>query len=173
MQSGQGLSFEQAVELKPQQIKEVAFAPDIVLQNPRLWWPVNYGAQNLYRLRLEFIQDSVVSDVEEVALGVREISKELHELDSCHGLQLHINGRKIFCRGGYIQHELLFDWDRERMETEVRYFTSANLNMVYFEDIPNPPDAFLEACDRYGLLFGACFYSCYWLRPGTGLCSRR
>lgn len=165
--SGTDVFFEQQVELAPGQSKEVTFDPFPVLQNPRLWWPVNYGSPNLYSLNLAFKADKLISDSEEVTFGVREVSREFHKLDGFNGMQLHINGEKIFCRGGYIQHEVLFDWDKERMETEVKYFTSANQNMVYFEDIPNPPDEFLDACDRYGLLFGTCFYGCYWLRPGT------
>ena len=78
-----------------------------------------------------------------------------------------VNGQKIFCRGGYIQPEMMFDWDARRMETEMRYYAQANLNLIYFEDIPNPPEPFLELCDRYGMLFGNVFYSCFWLRPGS------
>ncbi len=162
-----GLKFRQAVTLAPGETKLVEFSPKPVMENPRLWWPVNYGPQNLYHLSITFEADEQVSDREEVTFGVREVTRRLHQRDGWHGLQLHVNGRKIFCRGGYIQPEILFDWDRRRMETEIRYFTQANLNLVYFEDIPNPPDEFLDLCDRYGLLFGNCFYSCYWARPGT------
>ena len=49
----------------------------------------------------------------------------------------------------------------------MRYYAGANMNLIYFEDIPNPPEPFLELCDRYGILFGHCAYSCYWLRPDT------
>ena len=165
--AGTGLSFEQPVEVAPGQTKTVSFDPPPAFSEPRLWWPVNYGPQNLYDVRLGFYIDGRVSDEEVVRFGVREVGKELYKLDGAHGMRLHINGQKIFCRGGYIQPEVMFDWDAERMETEIRYFTQANLNLVYFEDIPNPPAGFLEACDKYGLLFGNCFYSCYWLRPGT------
>ena len=76
---------------------------------------------------------------------MREVGYEMHELDGWHGRRVLVNGQKIFCRGGYIQPELLFDWDARRMETEIRYYAEANLNLIYFEDIPNPPDAFLDA----------------------------
>ena len=54
------------------------------------------------------------------------------------------------------------------MDTEVRYLTEANMNLTYFEDVSNPPDEFLDACDKYGLMFGNCFYGCYWMTPGSG-----
>ena len=163
-----GLSFAQPVELAAGETRRVSFSPEPVIPNPRLWWPAGYGPQNLYRLALGFEADGQVSDREEVAFGVRQIGTELHESGGWHGLRLLINGQRIFCRGGYIQPEILFDWDARRMEAEVRYFTQANLNLVYFEDIASPPDAFLDACDRYGLLLGNCFYNCYWVTPGSG-----
>jgi exo-1,4-beta-D-glucosaminidase len=91
----------------------------------------------------------------------------MHELNGWHGRRVLVNGRRIFCRGGYIQPELIFDGDARRMEAEMRYYAGANMNLIYFEDIPNPPEPFLELGDRYGILFGHCAYSCHWLRPGT------
>ena len=167
-----GTQFEQEVELGPGETKKVVFTPadcpQMVLENPRLWWPKNYGAQNLYNLSLRFETAGEISDEENVTFGIREITKVLHELDGQHGLRLHVNGRKVFCRGGYIQPEILYDWDAKRSDTEIRYLTSANLNLVYFEDIANPPEHFTNACDKYGLMWGNCYYGCWWMTPGSG-----
>jgi len=166
-----GATFEQMVGLAPGETKEVVFKPDrfgqLVIANPRLWWPNNCGEQHLYEMSLRFELDGQVSDEEDVTFGIRQITKELHKLDEAHGLRLHVNGRRVFCRGGYIQPEILYDWDVRRMEAEVRYLTSANLNLVYFEDVPNPPDALLDLFDRYGLMYGKCFYGCYCFQPNT------
>ena len=51
-------------------------------------------------------------------------------------------------------HQRYADWTPERIDSEIRYYADANLNLIYFEDIPNPPEPFLDLCDRYGLLFG-------------------
>ena len=170
--AGTSVTFQREVELAPGETRRVVFseqqAPQPVLDNPRLWWPNNYGPQNLYRLGLKFRIGNDVSDHAETTFGVREITKELYRLDDAHGLQLHVNGQRILCRGGYIQPEVMYGWDSQRMETEIRYLTEANLNLVYFEDISNPPDEFLDLCDRYGLMFGNCFYGCYWMTPGSG-----
>jgi hypothetical protein len=166
-----GLTFEKEVELRPGETRTVVLShrdvPQLVMQKPRLWWPRNYGPQNLYTLSLSFDAGGAVSDAQSTTFGVRKIARELYELDRQHGLRLNVNGQRIFCRGGYIQPEVLFDWDEKRMDTEVRYWAGANLNHVYFEDIANPPDEFLDACDRHGLLFGNCFYGCYWMTPGS------
>ena len=166
-----GVTFEREVALAPGETRTVEFSPQQppcpVIADPRLWWPRNYGEQNLYSLSLSFRVGRKLSDVEKVTFGVREITSELHELDGEHGRRILVNGKKVFCRGGYIQPEILFDWDAERMDAEIRYLTQANLNLVYFEDIANPPDEFLDACDRHGLMFGNCFYGCYWMTPGS------
>ena len=166
-----GAAFSKEIQLGPWEREEIVFDPDecpqLVMANPRLWWPNGYGEQNLYTLALSVEVDGRPSDQQRATFGIRHVTKTLHELDGAHGLRLHINGEKIFCRGGYIQPEIMYDWDADRMEIEVRYLAGANLNLVYFEDVPNPPDAFLDACDRYGVMFGNCFYGCYWMQPGT------
>ena len=166
-----GGQFEAKVRLAPNESKEVVFSsaeyPALGIGNPRLWWPHNYGPQNLYHLALRFEAAGEAADEQRVQFGIRQVTRELHKLDGAHGLRVHINGQKVFCRGGYIQPELLFEWDADRIEAEIRYLTEANINIVYFEDIPNPPDVFLDLCDRYGLMFGNCFYGCYWMQPGT------
>jgi hypothetical protein len=161
------VNFEQPVELAAHETKVVRIDPKPVMRNPRLWWPVNYGEQYLYDLSLSFDMGDATSDVAKVAFGVRTIGYEMHEINGWHGRRVLVNGQKILCRGGYIQPELMFDWDARRMESEIRYYAQANLNLIYFEDIPNPPSPFLELCDRHGILFGNVFYSCFWLRPGT------
>ena len=163
--AGTDVHFTQPVELAANETKTVAVDPKPVMQNPRLWWPVNYGEQYLYELTLRFEAGGTVSDEEHVRFGVRKVTTEMHEINGWHGRRVLVNGQKVFCRGGYIQPELLFDWDARRMETEIRCYAVANLNLIYFEDIPNPPPVFLELCDRYGVLFGNCFYSCYWRQP--------
>lgn len=168
--AGTGLRFERPVELAPQETKAVTFDPSPVLRQPRLWWPRGQGEQYLYNLVLTFEAAGAAdgaSDRREVRFGVREVSSQMREINGYYGRRVLINGRKVFCRGGYIQPDLLLDCDARRMEAEIRYYAEAGLNLIYFEDIPNPPDPFLELCDRYGIMFGACHYACGWARPGT------
>ncbi|NLS90606.1 MAG: hypothetical protein GXX96_00280 [Planctomycetaceae bacterium] len=160
--AGTNVAFQQPVVLAAYESKPVRVEPKPVIEAPRLWWPVNHGEQHLYELNLELLGTE-----QSVKFGVRQITSEMHELDGWHGRRIMVNGRKIFCRGGYIQPELMLEWDTRRIDNEIRYFADANMNLIYFEDIPNPPDVFLEACDRYGVLFGNCFYACSWVtQPG-------
>ena len=81
-------------------------------------------------------------------------------------MQVHVNGQRVFAQGGWLQPEMLFDMPAARIEAEVRYLAEANLHTVTFEDVPVPSDAFLEACDRYGLMYWCCFYGSFWIQPG-------
>jgi len=164
---GTDLRFDMAVSLGPKETKKIAVAPNPVLENPRLWWPHDYGDQALYELELVCEANGRPSDQKTANFGVRQVSSEIIERNGWHGRRMLVNGQKIFCRGGYIQPEMLLDWSRQRIETEIRYFAEAHLNLIYCEDLPNPPDALLEACDSFGILYGQCFYACGWPRPGT------
>jgi len=167
-----GMTFAREIELAANSTEEITLAadeyPQLTMEHPRLWWPNGYGPQNLYHLLLSFECNGQICDRRLVRFGVREITKVLHELDGEHGLQLHINGRRVFCRGGYIQPEILFSWDKQRIETELRYLSSANFNLLYFEDVPNPPDWFADTCDELGLMYANCYYGCWWMTPESG-----
>jgi exo-1,4-beta-D-glucosaminidase len=165
--SGTEVKFELPISLGPKETKPITVAPNPILKNPRLWWPRGYGPQELYEVELVFEVAGKPSDAKPVQFGVRQGGCEIIGHNGWHGRRVLINGQKIFCRGGYVQPEVLFDWDAHRIETEMRYLAEANLNLIYFEDIPNPPEALLEACDRLGIMFGQCFYACGWPRPGT------
>ena len=117
--TGTDLRFEQPVELAAHETKVVTVDPKPVMHNPRLWWPVNYGEQYLYNLALSFETGRVASDREKVTFGVREIGYELLAIKGWHGRRVLVNGQRILCRGGYIQPELMFDWDARRMETDI------------------------------------------------------
>jgi len=53
----------------------------LMVQNPRLWWPNGYGRQELYNLKLTFEEGSEESDHKQVRFGIREITYELSLFD--------------------------------------------------------------------------------------------
>ena len=63
---GEGIRFEKEVSLYRGEVKEVVFTPEefpqLVIRNPRLWWPLNKGKQELYDLTLKVEFDGKVSD---------------------------------------------------------------------------------------------------------------
>ncbi|MCC7495307.1 MAG: hypothetical protein IT204_23360 [Fimbriimonadaceae bacterium] len=156
-------TFSRPVTLLSHETREITVtatdAPALRLADPQLWWPNTYGGQPLYRLDLRFGESTVST-----RFGIRRVDRELHEADGAPGLRLLINGVRIFQRGGYVQPEMMFAWDRDRVAAELRYLAHANLNYLAFEDIPNPPDWYVDLCDELGLLLWQCYYDCYWLQ---------
>ena len=165
--AGTDHTFEQTVTLNPKETRTVVIKP-FFMQKPKLWFPHGHGEQHLYTLILEAVDKAgTVFDTQDVRFGVRQITTHLHEHRGAYGRQIFINGKRIFCRGGYIQPDAMLEWNRERIKAELRYYKEAGLNLIYFEDIPNPPDWFLDICDEYGILFGNCYFACMWMKPGT------
>jgi hypothetical protein len=83
----EGLSFQKAVTVPARGRSEVRFSapefPQLVVKNPRLWWPNGYGKPELYRLKLTVRDGSDrVTETKSVRFGIREVSYELTALDA-------------------------------------------------------------------------------------------
>ena len=132
------------VVLKPQDY------PALVLHRPRLWWPVTYGDQPLYRLTVEARVDGQTSSQVTRRFGVRTVGSII--LPS-GGRAFTVNGRTIRMTGGAWVPDFLSSWSAQRYRDEVRLMAEGNHTIVRVNGCGIvPPDAFFDACDRYGLL---------------------
>jgi mannosylglycoprotein endo-beta-mannosidase len=148
----EGQTIKQPVTIDPGSTKEVKF-PVFQLNNPRLWWPNGYGAQNLYTIRFQFLEDGqTVSDEEQVTAGIREITTTWNEIT--RSKQVAVNGQKIFIKGGnWIISDAMLRFSDQRYDAEIRYHRDMNLNLirVWGGALIERPE-FYTACDRYGML---------------------
>ena len=162
---------EQEVTIPAGETVQVMLTPaefaQLELRSPRLWWPLGHGSPELYELQTEFLlDDGECSSRTATSFGIREVTKVLHEVDGEFGLRLTVNGRRIFCRGGYLQVDTLLDQEmlgEERLNAEFRYLAAAGINTICYEDLPNPPEVLFDLCDRYGIMVWHCFFQCHWL----------
>ena len=146
------IHFRQEVELAAHESKRVTFTPEkfaeLNLSHPRLWWPWQMGAQNLYEMKIDFRINGQVSDSQQVRFGIREVTSEL--TPEGHRL-FRVNGQKMLVRGAGWWSDMLLRLSPERQEAEIRYARDMNLNVLRmdgkFED-----DNFLDLADRYGML---------------------
>lgn len=163
--------FSEEVEVPSGDTLTVRFSekefPQLRIHNPYLWWPNGYGKQYLHNLKLSFEIKDRISDTKNTLFGIREISSRLKELDGEYGRIFLVNGQRIFCRGGWIQPDMILDMSPERIYAEGRLMAEANVNMIACEDMPSPPDKLMEVYDKYGLLMWETFYQCYTSYPGT------
>ncbi len=150
----ESLEFSQNVRLAAHETRVVHFTPEVA--HPRLWWPAQVGAQELYPLELSFETGGAVSDTSRTEFGIREITSEL---DSKLHRVFHINGKNILIRGAGYTFDMLLRSTPEHQEAELRYVRDMNLNAIRFEG-KLEDDHFLELCDRYGILVLAGWCCC-------------
>ncbi len=151
----ENIRFEQEVELSAGEKQEVFFKPNefpvLRLSNPRVWWPVNLGEQNLYVLKLYCYVDSALSDQATTRFGIRDARTELNDED---WRTYYINGAKILIRGGaWMTCDMLLRLTKERYEALIRYAREAGLNMLRSEGFSiRETDTFYDLCDEYGVM---------------------
>lgn len=154
------IRVSQRVSLKPQETRSVTFTPadypQLNIPQPRIWWPVHQGAQNLYRLELEFETAGQVSDRQISRFGIREVTSEL---DAQNHRVFKVNGRNVLIRGGGWASDIFLRFLPERLKTEFQYVKDMNLNAVRLEG-QLQPDYFFDLADEFGVLVIAGWCCC-------------
>lgn len=158
------------VSLKANQIREIQLSPQeykaLSVHNPYLWYPNGYGKQYLHKLKLSFEVAGDTSDVKDVTFGIRQITSDLKQIGNDYGRIFYINGKRIFCKGGWVQPDLLLDMNRKRVFDEARLMADANINILGCEDAPSPLEDVMESYDKYGLMYWEVFFQCWRMYPG-------
>lgn len=138
---------------------------EIVIKNPKLWWPNGYGAQPLYTVKaVLYGEDGDIRDVWERRIGLRTVTvnQEKDEWGNCFAHE--VNGVKIFAMGAdYIPEDNIFSRiTPERTRKLLMDCVKVNYNTIrvwgggYY-----PDDYFFDICDELGLLVWQDFmYSC-------------
>jgi beta-galactosidase len=130
------------VELPANGEKEVV--QTITVAKPLLWSP---ETPDLYQARIQVLKSKNVVDDTRTRFGIRTI-----EFTAEHGFRL--NGKTVKMNGGCVHHDngclgaAAFDRAEER---KVELLKAAGFNAVRTSHNP-PSEAFLDACDRLGLL---------------------
>lgn len=159
------------IVLEPNETKDVCISykdyPQLIINNPYLWYPNGYGEQYLHHLKLTCSAGNKHSDCKEFDFGIRQVSKEVNMDKGEAGLVYYINHKKVFCKGGWIQPDILLDETPKRINDECRLMANANVNLIGSEDMPSPSDEWLECCDKYGLMWWHVFMQCWRMFPGT------
>jgi exo-1,4-beta-D-glucosaminidase len=156
----ENIKFSQEVEIAAGAVKTVSFSPDkypqLNIQNPRLWWPVQTGPQNLYPLKLEFQSGGAISDTSASRFGIREVTSKLDEKD--HRV-FQVNGKNILIRGAGYTFDMLLRSSPEKQLAELKYVRDMNLNTVRLEG-KLEDDHFFDLCDEMGILVMAGWCCC-------------
>lgn len=116
----------------------------IQVSNPMLWTP---ETPHLYQAQIQVVKDKKVLDDSKTGFGIRSI-----KFTAENGFQL--NGKTVKINGGCVHHDngclgaAAFDRAEER---KVELLKAGGFNAVRTSHNP-PSEAFLDACDKLGLL---------------------
>lgn len=138
------------------QIFESDYGEDIVITNPKLWWPNGYGNQPLYEITVRlFTEEGEVVDEQVKRIGLRSMKMKLQKDAFGESFYHEVNGVAIFAMGAdYIPEDnLLGRRSRERTYQLLKRAKETNANCIrvwgggYY-----PDDYFYDICDELGLL---------------------
>ena len=135
-------SNELKVDLTAGSEKEIS--QNIKIKNPLLW---SSETPNLYLAQIQIIQDNKTIDITQNSFGIRSL-----KFSSKNGF--HLNGKMVKLNGGCVHHDngclgaAAYDRAEER---KVELLKSAGFNAVRTSHNP-PSEAFLNACDKLGLM---------------------
>jgi exo-1,4-beta-D-glucosaminidase len=162
----ENIQFSQDVSLEAKETKQVTFTKNqfkqLVIVNPRVWWPHTLGVPNLYDLNLRFEINGKLSDSRKQRFGIREVSSWMNEFDKFHTRVFQINGKNLVIRGGGYVQDMMLRPDNSRIDNDIAYAKFMNLNALRMEG-PRGSDYLFDKCDEVGimLLVGWCCCSAW------------
>jgi len=146
------ITFEKKVHLGPGEVANVTFTPtdfsQLNINNPKIWWPWQYGKPELNRIELSIVRGEVTSNTIAENFGIRQITSKL--LDNA-SREFIVNGKPIMLRGAAWSPDIFQRRSPERQEQELRLYRDMNMNIVRSEG-KLEDDHFYALCDKYGLL---------------------
>jgi len=123
---------------------EKVLQQNLKVSSPKLWSP---ESPNLYNVKVSIIDKEEIADQSIQNFGIRSIT-----FSAAEGFKL--NGKRMLLNGGCVHHDNgalgAASYDRAE-ERKVELLKKAGFNAVRTSHNP-PSKAFLEACDRLGLL---------------------
>jgi hypothetical protein len=136
----------------------------MLIQNPHLWWPNNYGAASLYRIRLQYTNAGGIVDDTSFVFGIRTVSSQTVTVNNFVRRDFYVNGKKVNLVGGAWVPDMMVNRDSTRYDAELHLCKNANVNLVrIWGGGVTPPDAFFESADKYGLMV----WSDFWVTGDT------
>ena len=125
------------------------------IPDPYLWYPKNYGAPELYDVRVSLLYRGEVCDTRELRIGLRIVEIERTSLAGDTGeFVIRVNGQKIFCMGSNLV-------PTDAFPSRMKEYTARECEML--EDLGcnivrcwggnvYPDDDFYDFCDAHGIL---------------------
>lgn len=127
---------------------------ELIVKEPKLWWPNGYGESNLYSCEVTCEVDGKVTDSREISFGIRNYEYRFER--NAAGwpvMTFYINGQKLFIKGGnWGMSEYLLRTSDKEYEQKIRLHKDMHYNMIRLWTGCVTDDAFYRYCDQYGIM---------------------
>jgi hypothetical protein len=153
--TGENIRFEKSLRILRGEELTLTFTPEefpqLIIRHPRLWWPVNKGAQELYKLKMSVFVNGYLCDSIQTQFGIREITSDTNTPDKSR--LFYVNGKRLFIRGTNWIPEAMLRHSDERTYAELRYTRQSGINLIrIWGGGIAESDYFFQLCDELGLL---------------------
>ncbi len=130
---------------------------EFTVPDARLWWPVDYGEPNLYRLKLSFLPEGGAPDHAAFTFGIRTI--EMRPTPAGPDLENYnwtfvVNGKPIFVKGAnWCTIDALLRFERERYDRFLQLAKDSHMQLLraWGSGMPET-DEFYDLADRHGIM---------------------
>lgn len=161
----EGIKLSQEFELQPKEQKTIWFKPEdfsqLIITNPRLWWPNGLGNPDMYTLNLKVYEGQMLIDEQKVDFGIRSVETYLNE-SGVRGYK--VNGRDLLQKSGGWVDDLFLRFMPEKDAAQIRYVKEMHMNTLRFEGVWGNNHHIYDLCDRNGILLMV-GWSCQWEWP--------
>ncbi|MCC5932053.1 MAG: beta galactosidase jelly roll domain-containing protein [Cyclobacteriaceae bacterium] len=161
----ENIRFEKEYNLAPGQHIIAVFEPSefeqLIINNPRLWWPNGLGSPEMYEAKLELFEGKNLIDKQNIRFGIRKIEDYLTE-NNVRGYK--VNGREVLIKSGGWVDDLFLRYMPEKDAAQIRYAKEMNMNSLRFEGVWGNNHHIYDLCDDNGILLMV-GWSCQWEWP--------
>ncbi|KAK6832714.1 hypothetical protein RU639_003918 [Aspergillus parasiticus] len=142
------VAFSKQFKLEP--YKSATVSIDVVLKNPKIWWPATWGKQPLYTVKAKAtVGQNKISDIAPpTQFGIRHVTSKLN---SYNDTEFSVNGYPFHVRGGGYSPDMFLRFDLEHLRKIFRYMLDMGLNTVRLEGKQEHPELY-DLADRMGLM---------------------
>jgi len=131
---------------------------EIVVPEPRLWWPAGLGDQPLYEAEILLVRDGRTLDRLTVPFGIRTVERRVGKMQrtsyDAKEWVFHVNGKPLFVKGAnWMPIDVLANVAPDEYAWQLGLARDAGVQMlrVWGGGIMET-DAFYEQCDKLGIM---------------------
>lgn len=130
---------------------------DFKVQEPRIWWPKQWGTQPLYSTQCTASTGAGISDsTSKSTFGIRTVTKTLN---SQNDTTFYVNGKPFQVIGAGYTSDIFLRFDEKKLKAQFQYVLDMGLNTIRLEGKQEHPYLY-ELADELGLMVMAGWECC-------------